>query len=861
MESKESKFYRLPKASSGLLSFLMLVFVAVLLVLSILLVRTKLLQNADNMGMALAKSYAMEEEMSLSSLRQITLLAASYVDEITASGGSDQEIQGFLQGYFIKLAEILGESIVDPYAVVDGRLIEANPWEGDQDYDYGSTDWYQGALAAHQEVYSSDVYRDVITGQQVMTISVELEQPGDVLALDVYLERARLHRFAESKPENFSYYLCDRDGSLLYAMTPWDEGKADLQQYAAFLISGIRDGSVVGYDASFKDLNGVQRGIYYYQMDTGWTVILTIPLNSILFGDQNLTVYIIAGIAFLMFLMLSVLTIRDIFQSHRMRRGDDTIHMLGDSFYAIYRVNFQQESYETVKMYEDSEGVLPPRGDYSCLLNHIREHVKASTYQEFEKSFSLEEIRRRVQQGVADYGGDYQRRFGDAYRWVNIRTLYNKAVAADEVILCFRDVDVERRQQMQHMILLQDALDAARKSTRAKSNFFNRMSHDMRTPLNAILGYCGLAQKCQQEDDPAKLRDYIRKIDFAGSQLLTLINDILELSRLEAGKADLQQSEFDLQRMLENNAEIFRDQAQADGKTFTLSLDLKNPRVVGDCKKIAQVLNNLLTNAVKYTNPGDQIQLEVRQFDYQQHSKYQFVVEDTGIGMTPNFLEHLFDPYSRETAFAPQPTVGTGLGMPIVKSLVQQMSGEIAVESVLGEGSRFTVTLPLKAVQTAAPETPAPAAPAEEPAFDWAGRRVLLAEDNELNMEIGTEVLSMCGAEVVPAVNGEEAVRTFSASAPYSIDAILMDMQMPVMDGCTAARAIRALKRPDAEWVPIIAVTANAFAEDINKTTQAGMDDHVAKPIDFVLLGRVLQKVIQERAAAGHPADPAKKEE
>ena len=140
MESKESKFYRLPKASSGLLSFLMLVFVAVLLVLSILLVRTKLLQNADNMGMALAKSYAMEEEMSLSSLRQTTLLAASYVDEITASGGSDQEIQEFLQGYFIKLAEILGESIVDPYAVVDGRLIEANPWEGDQDYDYGSTD-------------------------------------------------------------------------------------------------------------------------------------------------------------------------------------------------------------------------------------------------------------------------------------------------------------------------------------------------------------------------------------------------------------------------------------------------------------------------------------------------------------------------------------------------------------------------------------------------------------------------------------------------------------------------------------------------------------------------------------------------
>ena len=157
-------------------------------------------------------------------------------------------------------------------------------------------------------------------------------------------------------------------------------------------------------------------------------------------------------------------------------------------------------------------------------MEYIRKFVKFSTYQEFEQSFSLAEIQRRVDKGIADYGGDYQRRFGDTYRWVNIRTLYDKNIAKDEVTLCFRDVDAERRQQMQHMILLQDALEAARKSTKAKSNFFNSMSHDMRTPLNAIIGYCGLAQKSQEIGDNAKVPDYIRKIDFAGNQLLTLIN-------------------------------------------------------------------------------------------------------------------------------------------------------------------------------------------------------------------------------------------------------------------------------------------------------------------------------------------------
>ena len=325
---------------------------------------------------------------------------------------------------------------------------------------------------------------------------------------------------------------------------------------------------------------------------------------------------------------------------------------------------------------------------------------------------------------------------------------------------------------------------------------------------------------------------------------MALINDILELSKMEAGKNALNNKRFDLKKYVEEAADIFREQAEHQGKHFSAELDIRNEIVVGDEFKIGQILNNLLSNSLKYSNPGAEIRLEIRQFDFQRHSKYQIVVEDTGIGMSEHFLEHLFDPYSRETCFSSAATVGTGLGMPIVKSLVQQMSGEISVESTLGKGSRFTVTLPLEAVAVEEDAQEKRKEEQEAP-FQLAGRKILLAEDNELNMEIATEILSMNGVEVLQAVNGAEAVRIFQRAAPYSIDAILMDMQMPEMDGCEAARAIRALDKPDAATVPIIAVTANAFAEDIDKTTKAGMNGHISKPIDVALLYQALEKCIK----------------
>ena len=834
------------RLQGNLLNGLLLLFVALLLVAAIFLVRTKLLQNAQDLGMALVHSYAVEEEMNISSLETSLNLTSHSIDEVLEQGGDSAAIQNWVKEYLTKITATIGEDLVDLYAVIDGEILAVNPWDGDTIYPYQQTDWYQRAVQAGGTAVRGEAYLDAITGEKVFTISKGLAREGDVLAMDVHIQNKSMHNTAQALPDNCSYFLLDASGQLIYSSTKWDIQPSTLQSYIDYVRVGIEDGSLLAYDAFVQDLEGVSRGVYYQTMRNGWTVILTIPTMHILMGDQNTLIYILAVVALVLFLMLAYITIREALRSRSMKKADDTAHMLGDSFFAIYRVYLRDGSYEGIKIYEDLQGKVPKKGSYGQLIETMRPLVKPSTYRAFEESFSLENIQKRISQGVEDYGGDYQRLFGDKYRWVNIRTLYDQEVDPNVVILCFRNVDEEKRREMQTILLLQDALEAAQRSTKAKSEFFSGMSHDMRTPLNAIIGCCDLAQKSREAGNAAKAEEYLKKIHFAANQLLELINDILEMSKMEAGKQNLDLREINLEEILQKTADLFRDKILEDGKTLEVLLDIRDTRVLGDERKLIQILNNLLSNAVKYSNKGASIRLMARQFAVQPHSKYQIVVEDTGIGMSPEFLERLFDPYSRETTFTARATVGTGLGMSIVKSLVQQLNGEISVDSKLGEGSRFTVTIPMEPVERNSRAT------AARPQglgtfFDWSKRTVLVAEDNEINLEIASALIEQLGAHVLTAKNGQEAVQAFEASAPFAIDAILMDMRMPVMDGCQAASAIRALNRTDASTVPIVAATANVLAEDIAQTTQAGMNDHISKPIQAALLQKTLQALIAQR--------------
>lgn len=494
---------------------------------------------------------------------------------------------------------------------------------------------------------------------------------------------------------------------------------------------------------------------------------------------------------------------------------------------------------------------IPPRGPYPDLLRTAGEVIEENTFREFEESFSAENIRELVANRVRDYGGDFLRKFGEHYRWVNVRVLYDESLAPEEVVLCFREVDATKQRQLRERHYLEQALDTAQGSLESKQAFFNNMSHDMRTPLNAIIGLTELARR--DTSDAEKTADYLRRIDQSSHQLLNLINDILEISRMESGKVSFASERMDLAQTLRDTIAPFEMQAREQGKSLSARLDVPDPWVLGDPMRLSQVMNNLLSNALKYTRPGDSVSVTVTQEDRGDMDSYKIVVADTGIGMSEEYLPHVFELYAREQRFGTAQTVGTGLGMPITKSLVTQMGGSIEVSSTLDEGTTFTVTLPFSpaapAEEPACAATPAVAAgmPEDGQVAALAGTRVLLAEDNEINMEISTELLSSAGVEVIQAWNGREAVDAFAASEPGSVDAVLLDMKMPVMDGCEAARAIRALARPDARTVPIVAVTANAFAEDVAATTAAGMDAHVSKPIDFTVLCRTLSGLVARR--------------
>lgn len=427
----------------------------------------------------------------------------------------------------------------------------------------------------------------------------------------------------------------------------------------------------------------------------------------------------------------------------------------------------------------------------------------------------------------------------DEKRWFR-ETLYHVALSdSDRFVMTLSDRTIE--QQMNEK--LREALDIAKSANKAKSHFLSNVSHDMRTPMNAIVGFTMLLQK--EADFPEKVRDYTQKITDSSQHLLRLINDTLDMSKIESGKTALNVTEFSMSELLEELNSIMMSQTNAKEQTFDLNVKGEVPKaLMGDKLRVNQILLNLLSNACRYTPRGGRIELLVQNIS-QKHSRFvsmRFVVTDNGIGMHKEFLEKIFDPFVREISSTTNRVLGTGLGMAITKNLVDVMGGTISVESELGKGSCFTVDLEFASAEVKEE------IPEKEPEFENTGKaleglQILLAEDNELNMEILEEILKMEGASFESTENGKEALDVFEQSEQGHFDVILLDIQMPVMNGYEAAKAIRACKHPDAASIPIIAMTANAFAEDVKNALNAGMNAHIAKPINIKLLIETLEEL------------------
>ncbi len=407
--------------------------------------------------------------------------------------------------------------------------------------------------------------------------------------------------------------------------------------------------------------------------------------------------------------------------------------------------------------------------------------------------------------------------------------------------MCIYIQNYHKRQRDQQEIL-EKAAEAAYSANRAKSAFLFNMSHDIRTPMNAIIGYVELAKRHLGEPD--KLNEYMDNISNCGQKLLSLLNNVLDLARIENNKTILEKSIENIDDIVSSCIIMFRNSAEKKNQTLTYKQDLTAPYVYADAGHLSEIIMNILSNAIKYTGTGGSIACTVTQEKTERDGWCNTIISvaDTGIGMSEDFQKHIFEEFTRERSSTVSGVDGAGLGMGIVKKLVDMMDGTITVNSRIGEGSTFTVSIPCRI--SSKEEAQAKRANLSFDKTPLVGRRILLAEDNDLNAEIATELLTEEGMTVERAADGVEAVEMLEKVPGGYYDLILMDIQMPVMNGYDATQKIRRINDKTKSEIPIIAMTANAFSEDRDKAIEVGMNDHVAKPIDMNVLLPAMLKLI-----------------
>ena len=423
-------------------------------------------------------------------------------------------------------------------------------------------------------------------------------------------------------------------------------------------------------------------------------------------------------------------------------------------------------------------------------------------------------------------------------RYIHVTGFINDVQGARKCIVDLSD----RTGEHQTTLAVEAALEVAEKASKAKTDFLSNMSHDIRTPMNAIIGITTLMKN--ELHQPEKLAEHLGKLETSGRLLLGIINDILDMSRIESGKTTLNIEKTNLPQQVSQLDSIIRQQASQRRQTFTVENHVQHENVLADPNRLNQVLMNILSNAVKYTPQGGHIRLEVEELTHTEHyAKYRFVVQDDGIGMSAVYQKTLFEPFTREEKSGTNRVQGTGLGMAITKSIVDLMGGTIHVESAPGKGSRFEVVLELPIDAEADKVQTASALPEEDEAVSpLSGMSFLCAEDNAINAEILEMLLETKGARCTICSNGQEIVDAFASVKPGEYDMILMDVQMPVMDGLEATRRIRNGENPLGRTIPILAMTANAFLEDMQKSKEAGMDEHLSKPVDIAALEQTVKR-------------------
>lgn len=524
--------------------------------------------------------------------------------------------------------------------------------------------------------------------------------------------------------------------------------------------------------------------------------------------------------------------------------------------HSVYTVDLTNDRMESAFYHTKSKKItfeVQTPCSYDDYCSERRAYITEDTMENYRIVDSSSKLLQRFETGSRQVTVEYREKSDDnALVWLQKTVLMSRDTVYDSKtnkestvvhgIILFKNTSEFHEKEVKENERLKIAIEEADSENRAKTEFMNRMSHDIRTPINGVMGMLEIIKK--NREDHERVDDCLEKIHVSSEHLLSLINDVLDMSKLESGHMEPEHVPFDLDDLMKNVRALNEAQVAKTSIVYTYGkISFAHAKLIGSPLHLRQILLNLFSNAAKYNKENGTIETYAEEIACDENTAtFRFTIRDTGIGMSKDFVNNeLFEPFTQEKQGARTQYQGTGLGMSIVKELIEKMNGTITVESVLGEGSAFTVTLPFEIDKHPSAQAAANGA-ADETALH--GLKVLLAEDNELNMEIAEFFLEDMGAETMQAWNGKEAVEAFRNSAPGEIGVILMDIMMPVMDGLEAVQRIRALDRPDAKTVPIIAMTANAFSEDVERSRKAGMTEHLSKPLNAETLKKAILRNI-----------------
>ena len=838
--------------------------------------------------------------------------------------------------------------------------------------------YFQDALRGNSGV--DMVFNGHVSGEDLVIFYAPLRLDGEVVAILTGRYRQQQMRSIITSSyfgEPANTYLCLSDGTVIASSKEekpeniletlnWNDG-ADREA-----VKTLTDALSTGSSVSFAYTNSYGSSAAYVTKlpHINWMLLQIFPMqvtNDMLSESNTAATHLLLWLVLLSAMYILLLLI----ESHREKKKltwekqqmREIVHSTSRLFSRFILADLEHDTYTSLT-YDDltDESKPPEQGVYSELCDSWKNCILDEEAAERDKAyFGAQSIREHLTEDIPYLQHEYRIQ-ENGIHWMQISVLSLKREKGDptSVLLAIQDVTELKEMEQRSRAALEDAFQSAQAANESKRTFLFDMSHDMRTPMNAIIGLSDLLDR--DAGDPEKVRSYSRKINASGQHLLTLINEVLDMSKIESGKASLRLLPFSLSELLEELTTVFEPQAQKKEQTLVIrALGVPHERLIGDKLRLSELLGNLLTNAIKYTPRDGQVSLTVRGLDQttKGYVHLLFQVTDNGIGMSPEFVQNIFDPFTRENNSTISGIQGAGLGMTITKSIVDLMGGTICVESVRGQGSVFKVELELRPAEDDDPElwkehsisralilgsdedicksiqslmagtgvelrytTDADSLAAGEgfdlilldntlPGMDtpeairyirthygnaptlllihndWLeveedarsagangflpapfsmttlrkvvvecrcrpdgkdvsleGLRLLVVEDNDINAEILMELLDMEGVICERAVNGREAVTRFQSKPEAYYDGVLMDIQMPEMNGYEAAQAIRSLNRPDAAGIPIVAMTANAFAEDVQKSLEVGMNAHIAKPVNLVILKSTLSKLM-----------------